>query len=208
MATIEFVTVESPDTVGAARFYAALGLGSRVRLWGMDVPSSGFRGFTLSVIASQPGNVDSLITTALEAGASQLKPAAKSLWGYGGVVRAPDGTILTVASSSKKDTAPAAAQVDDFVLQLGVEDVSASKQFYVNHGFEVSKSYGKRYVEFDTGPVKLNLNSRRALARAAGVSADGSGSHRLTIRSTAGSFTDPDGFVGEPVADDTEESRP
>lgn len=38
------------------------------------------------------------------AGATALKPAAKSLWGYGGVVQAPDGTIWTVASSSKKDT--------------------------------------------------------------------------------------------------------
>ena len=36
-----------------------------------------------------------------------LKSAAKSFWGYGGVVRAPDGTIWKVATSAKKDTGPA-----------------------------------------------------------------------------------------------------
>jgi hypothetical protein len=38
---------------------------------------------------------------------------------------------------------------------------------------------------------------RRALAKVAGVSADGTGSHRLTVASDAGPFTDPDGFVWE-----------
>ena len=33
-------------------------------------------------------------------GTTELKPARKSLWGYGGVVRSPDGTIWTVASES------------------------------------------------------------------------------------------------------------
>jgi predicted lactoylglutathione lyase len=165
-----------------------------------DVATTGFRGFTLSLIASQPANVDSLIQKALDAGATSVTPAAKSLWGYGGVVQAPDGTIWTVASSSKKDTGAASAQVDDFILQLGVEDVAASKQFYEGHGFKVSKSYGRKYVEFDTGAVKLTLNSRRAVAKAVGVPADGSGSHRLAIGSTAGSFTDPDGFVAEDAA--------
>jgi hypothetical protein len=83
------------------------------------------------------------------------------------------------------------------VLQLGVADVAASKRFYVDRGLTVTKSYGRRYVEFDTGPVKLTLNRRRALAKVAGVSPDGSGSHRLLIGSDAGPFTDPDGFVWE-----------
>lgn len=200
MVTIEFVTVEVADLAASDRFYKAFDLDGRVRVRASDAATTGFRGFTLSLIASQPANVDSLIQKALDAGATSVTPAAKSLWGYGGVVQAPDGTIWTVASSSKKDTGAASAQVDDFILQLGVEDVAASKEFYEDHGFKVSKSYGRKYVEFDTGPVKLTLNSRRAVAKAAGVPAEGGGSHRLAIGSTAGSFVDPDGFVGEDAA--------
>jgi predicted lactoylglutathione lyase len=80
---------------------------------------------------SQPATVNGLIGAALDAGATPLKPAAKSLWGCGGVVRAPDGTIWTVASSAKKDTGPATRQIDEIVLQLGVADVAASKRFYL-----------------------------------------------------------------------------
>jgi hypothetical protein len=117
--------------------------------------------------------------------------------GYGGVVQAPDGTIWTLASSTKKDTGPATRQVDDIVLQLGVAEVAASKRFYVDRGFAVTKSYGRRYVEFATpsSPIKLSLYRRRALAKVAGVAPEGTGSHRLLTGSDAGPFTDPDGFV-------------
>ncbi len=85
MATIDYVTIEVVDTTAAERFYdAAFGLGTRVRLRASEAPTTGFRGFTLSLIASQPSTVDDLIGTALDAGAVSLKPAAKSLWGYGG----------------------------------------------------------------------------------------------------------------------------
>jgi predicted lactoylglutathione lyase len=201
IATIEFVTIEVADTTAADRFYtAAFGLGTRVRLRASEAPTTGFRGFTLSLGVSQPATVDGLIGAALDAGATSLKRPAKSLWGYGGVVQSPDGTIWTVASSAKKDTGPATRQIDEIVLQLGVADVAASKRFYVDRGFAVAKSFGRRYVEFDefdTGPIKLTLLKRRALAKVAGVSADGTGSHRLTVGSEAGPFTDPDGFVCE-----------
>ena len=198
MASIEFVTIEVPDTEAAERFYTAtVGLGTQVRLRASEAPTTGFPGFTLSLVLSAPATVDGLISAAVDAGATALKPAAKSLWGYGGVVQAPDGTIVTVASSSKKDTGPATGQIDAIVLQLGVVDVAASKRFYVDRGFTVAKSYGRRYVEFDTGPVKLTLHKRRALAKVAGVSPDGTGSQRLVVGSDAGPFTDPDGFVWE-----------
>lgn len=198
MASIEFVTIEAADTPAAERFYnAAFGLGKLVRLRASEASMTGFRGFTLSLVVSQPATVDTLVNAALDAGGTSLQPAKKSLWGYGGVVQAPDGTICTVASSSKKDTGPATREIDELALQLGVADVGASKQFYVDHGFDVAKSYGRRYVEFDTGPVKLALYKRRALAKLAGVSADGAGSHRLAIGGDVGPFTDPDGFVWE-----------
>ncbi|MEO3887238.1 glyoxalase [Nonomuraea sp. B5E05] len=202
MASIECVTFEVADAAAAGQFYAtAFDLGDQVRLRSPAAPTTGFRGFTLSLIVSQPATVNALVDAAVGAGATALKPAAKSLWGYGGVVQAPDGTLWTVASSSKKDTGPATREIDEIVLQLGVADVAASRQFYVDHGFAVTKSYGRRYVEFaaPSSPVKLSLSKRRALAKAVGVAPDGTGSHRLAIGSDAGPFTDPDGFVWEAV---------
>lgn len=196
MANIEYVTIEVDDMTAGDRFYSdALGWGDRVRLQETKAPTTGFRGFTLSLVAAQPADADQIIDTALEAGATVLKPAEKSLWGYGGVVQARDGTICTVASSSKKNTGPANGHIDEFVLQLGVADVKLSKQFYVEHNFDVAQSYGRKYVQFDTGPTTLALYKRSALAKVAGVSADGTGSRRLAIHTDAEPFTDPDGFI-------------
>ncbi|MEU0287750.1 VOC family protein [Streptomyces sp. NPDC052492] len=201
MNSIDSVTLEVDDPTAAARFYSdAFGLdGDRVRVRASTEPTGGFRGFTLSLITSQPGDVDALHRAALDAGATQLKPAEKSLWGYGGVVQAPDGTVWQLATSSKKNTGPVTRTVDEIVLLIGVEDVKATKQFYVGRGLAVGKSFGGRYVEFasDPGTVKLSLYKRRALAKVAGVSADGTGSHRVVLSSPVGPFTDPDGFVWE-----------
>jgi predicted lactoylglutathione lyase len=200
MASIECVTLEVADPAAAERFYtAAFGLGTQVRLRASEAPTTGFRGFTMSLTASQPANVSGLIDAALDAGATPVKPAAKSFWGYGGVVQAPDGTIWKVATSAKKDTGPATREIDQIVLLLGVADVAASKRFYVDHGLAVAKSFGRKYVEFATpgGPLKLALYGRRALAKDAGVPPDGTGSHRITVSSDAGTFTDPDGFAWE-----------
>jgi catechol 2,3-dioxygenase-like lactoylglutathione lyase family enzyme len=202
MTSIACVILEVDDPAAAERFYGtAFGLRGQVRPRASQAPTTGFRGFTLSLVTSQPGNVDALLDAAVAAGATVLKPAAKSLWGYGGVVRAPDGTIWQLASSSKKDTGPAAREFDEVVLLLGVEDVKATKRFYVEHGLAVAKSFGGKYVEFETGPgpVKLSLYKRRGLAKVAGVSPDGTGSHRLVIGGDAGAFTDPDGFAWEAV---------
>jgi predicted lactoylglutathione lyase len=200
MASIESVILEVADPTDAGRFYAtAFGLDGQLRLRVSEAPTTGFRGFTLSLTVSQPANVNGLIGAALDAGATPLKPAAKSFWGYGGVVRAPDGTIWKVATSEKKDTGPATRQIDQIVLLLGVADMAASKRFYVDRGLAVAKSFGRKYVEFatGTGPVKLALYGRRALAKDAGVALEGTGSHRLVIGSDAGPFTDPDGFAWE-----------
>ncbi|MBT2534030.1 glyoxalase [Arthrobacter sp. ISL-48] len=199
MTSIESVTLEVPDPAAATAFYAAaFGLGPRLRVRASDTSTTGFRGFTLSLIVSQPSTVSSLIDTALEAGATPLKPVNKSIWGYGGVVQAPDGAIWKVATSAKKDTGPATRAVEKIVLLMAATDVAASKRFYVDQGLTVGKSFGK-YVEFamPSSPVKLGLYGRRALAKDAGVDPDGSGSHRLAIGSNAGPFTDPDGFTWE-----------
>jgi predicted lactoylglutathione lyase len=199
MTSIESLALDVADPAAAHRFYTtAFGLDKPLRFRSAQPPTDGFRWFTLSLTVAQPADVRALVDAALDAGATALKPVAKSLWGYGAVVQAPDGTIWKVATSAKKDTGPATRHVDQIVLLLGAEDVAASKRFYTSHGLAVAKSFG-RYVEFATesSPVKLALYGRRALAKDAGVPPEGSGSHRLAIGGDAGSFTDPDGFEWE-----------
>ncbi|TXS33151.1 glyoxalase [Streptomyces sp. gb1(2016)] len=203
MASITSVTLEMADPTAAEHFYAtAFGLGPELRVRASQEPSTGFRGFTLSLTVSQPSTVNGLIDAALDAGASAVKPATKSLWGYGGVVQAPDGTLWKIATSAKKDKGPATREIDRFVLLLGAEDVLASKRFYVGQGLTVGKSFGRKYVEFDTpsSPVTLALYGRRALAKDAGVPPEGTGSHRIALGSDIGPFTDPDGFAWEKPA--------
>ncbi|MFF5723473.1 glyoxalase [[Kitasatospora] papulosa] len=200
MASIASVTLEVADPTAAEHFYAAaFGLGPELRVRASEAPTTGFRGFTLSLTVSQPSTVDSLVDSALAAGASSVKPAKKSFWGYGGVVQAPDGALWKIATSAKKDKGPATREIDRFVLLLGAEDVLASKQFYVDRGFGVGKSFGRKYVEFDTpsSPVTLALYGRRALAKDAGVPPDGTGSHRIVLDGDNGPFSDPDGFEWE-----------
>jgi uncharacterized glyoxalase superfamily protein PhnB len=202
MTSITSITLEVADPVAAERFYTtAFGLHTQVRLQPSNADTNGFRGFTLSLLVSQPANADLLLSAALDAGATCLKPATKTFWGYGGVVQAPDGTIWKVASSSKRDDGPPTRQIDDIALLLGTADVPASKSFYERHGLTVAKSFARRYVEFDApaNSIKLALYKRAALAKDAGVPAEGSGSHRLLIDSDAGAFTDPDGFAWQTV---------
>jgi uncharacterized glyoxalase superfamily protein PhnB len=196
LARIDSITLGAADPEASARFYRdAFDLDGRVRTTMTDAATDGFRGYTVSLVASQPANVTALFDAAVAAGAAILKPLAKSLWGFGGVVQAPDGAIWNLATSTKKDSAPASRAYDHVVLLLGVEDVSASTRFYAERGLAVGKSFGS-YVDFDLpdSPIGLGLYRRRALAKSAGVSPDGYGSHRIRITGDAGMFVDPDGF--------------
>jgi predicted lactoylglutathione lyase len=199
MTSIQSVTLQVSDVQRAGAFYGAFGVDARVGLAPGDAESTGFRGFTMSLVVSGPATVDGFIGSALEAGASELKPVKRSFWGYGGVVSAPDGSIWKVATSAKKDAGPDRREVDEMVLLLGVDDIVASKRYYTEHGLTVGRSFARRYVEFESGPgqVKLALYGRRALAKDAGVSPDGSGSHRIVLGGDGGAFIDPDGFAWE-----------
>jgi catechol 2,3-dioxygenase-like lactoylglutathione lyase family enzyme len=197
LTSIDSVTLDVTDPEAARRFYAdAFGLTTQVRTRAADAATSGFRGFTLSLIVSQPSTVRALFDSAVAAGATALKPVEKSLWGVGCVVQAPDGAIWKVATSAKKDTGPATREIDSIVLLLGADDVPASKRFYTERGLVVGKSFGS-YVDFamPSSPIGLGLYKRRALAKDAGVAPEGTGSHRIRINGDAGSFTDPDGFA-------------
>ncbi|MFG3257119.1 glyoxalase [Streptomyces sp. NPDC048172] len=208
MTSLASVTLEVADTTAAERFHdTAFGLGlQEVRLRSSEAPTTGFRGFTLSITVPRPADVRSFTESAVAAGATSLKAPEKSLWGYGSVVQAPDGTIWKLATSSKKEAGPATRTIEQLVLLLGVEDVKASKQFYVGQGLAVEKSFGGKYVEFaadksgsgtGTDAFTLALYKRPGLAKIAGVPVDGTGSHRIVLGSSAGSFTDPDGFAWE-----------
>ncbi|PVE97162.1 glyoxalase [Microbacterium sp. TPD7012] len=199
---IDSVTLDVADLEAAQSFYAdTFDLGDRLRFRTSDAETSGFRGYTLSLVVSQPGNVHALVDAAVAAGASVVKPVAKSLWGVGGTVQAPDGAMWKIATSSKKDTAPPSRSVDEIILLLGAEDVVASRTFYTERGIPVAKSYGRSYVQFDTGtsPIGLGLYRHASLAKDAGVPAAGSGSHRLTVNGALGTAVDPDGFAWAPV---------
>ena len=203
MTTITSAILEVADPVAAQEFYAdAFDLGDRLGLRASDAATTGFRGFTLSLVTSQPADASMLIDAAVAGGATTLKPAAKSLCGFGGTVQAPDGTIWNIATSAKKDAAPPSRKFEFVVLLLGVEDVGASKKFYSEHGFEVGKSFGS-FVDFalPSSPIGLGLYKRRALAKSAGVPPEGTGSHRLAIVGDVGAFADPDGFAWETAQD-------
>jgi len=199
MNTIDSITLEVSDLPAAQSFYGSVfGLGERLRLRATDAATSGFRGYTLSLIVAQPANAQLLLDDAVAAGASVLKPAAKSLWGFGGTVQAPDGAVWNIATSSKKDAAPASREIENVVLLLGVADVKASKAFYVDRGVPVKRSFGS-YVDFETpeGSIGLGLYKRAALAKSAGISNEGSGAHRIAVHGSLGDTIDPDGFAWE-----------
>jgi len=93
MTSIASLTLDVPDPTAAEAFYAAFGVGAHVGVRAAQAPTTGFRGYTLSLVVSQPNIVDAFLGAALGGGAAPLKPAKKGFWGYGGVVRAPDGAI-------------------------------------------------------------------------------------------------------------------
>jgi predicted lactoylglutathione lyase len=195
--SMTFEVASTDELAATEHFYQdSFGLDARVGVRAAASTTSGFRGFAPSLILAQPADVDALYSRALESGAEVLKPVVKSLWGYGGSLRAPEGTVWQIASANKKNTGQATGEIERLVLLLGVDDVKASKRFYEGKGVTVSKSYGSKYVEFDSGAISLALYQRTKLAAQVGVDSAGTGSHRVTVNSDD-SFTDPDGFVWE-----------
>ncbi|MDA1364930.1 putative glyoxalase superfamily protein PhnB [Glycomyces algeriensis] len=202
MNAIETVTLEVEDTAAAEAFYAAafdLGEDSWLRVRPAKDASSGFRGFAISLVVAQPGTVDSFAETALAAGATAIKAPEKSLWGYGAVLRDPEGNIWKIASSQKKQTGPVTREVESVNVGIGVADVAATKQYYIDKGLKVAKAFGRKYVEFEApgDAVSLSLYSRKFAAKTSFVPQEGSGSHRIVFGSGAGTFTDADGFEWE-----------
>src|SRR5262245_25003234 len=119
MNNIDTITLQVADTQATANFYkSAFGEDLPLDFQTSEDPTSGFRGFSISLVVSQPSTVHALVDAAVAGGATTLKPAAKSFWGVGGVVRAPDGTIWKIATSAKKDTDAADRRIDEVVLLI------------------------------------------------------------------------------------------
>ncbi|MBM7517675.1 glyoxalase [Nocardioides nitrophenolicus] len=202
MNSLDTLLLEVADPAAARDFYArAFGPDLPLDVRATDAPTEGFRGFHVSLTMAQPADVDSLVASAVAAGATTIKPVTRSFWGYGGVLRAPDGAIWKVVSSSKRNKGPATREIESIVLLLGCADISATKQFYLDRGFAVARSFGRKYVEFEpgSGAVTLGLLPRKALAKDAGVPIEGGGSHRLVLVGGDTAATDPDGFAWEPA---------
>ncbi len=171
MTTINSVTLEVEDVAAAQAFYdEAFGLGPVLGLRAGQPPTSGFRAYTMSLVVSQPATVDGFLSTALEAGATEIKPVkrtsgATAAWCVRPMERSGRWRPPPSATAARRPV-----RSTSFILLLGVDDVGASKAFYVEHGVAVAKSYGRKYVQFDTGPaVTLGLYARQALAKDAGV---------------------------------------
>lgn len=89
MTTINNLTLDTPEPTAAKAFHTALGVDAHITARDADAPTTGFPGFTLSLVVSQPNIVDAYIEAALDNGGATITPAKKSLWGNGGVVQAP-----------------------------------------------------------------------------------------------------------------------
>jgi predicted lactoylglutathione lyase len=72
MSSLNSIVLEVEDTAAAEIFYKALGVGEFVEVRHSSEATSGFRGFTVSLVCSQPGNVDAFVNAALAAGGSAV----------------------------------------------------------------------------------------------------------------------------------------
>ncbi|ONK16098.1 VOC family protein [Streptomyces sp. MP131-18] len=162
--------------------------------------TSGFRGYVMSCVVSQPSEVEALLDAAVLGGADVLKPAKKGLFGgFSAVCRAPDGAIWKLSAPTKKDTGPAAEPPvpTETAALLGVAAPTASKAFYAALGMTVDRDYGDKYIDFRPAPgtCRLGLMTRKALARDAGVGGDGAGFRAVALNRRAESREEADALL-------------
>jgi hypothetical protein len=203
MASIESVTLDVADLTAANRFYTgAFGLGTQVRLRASEAPTTGFRGFTLSLTVSQPATVNGLIGAALDAGATSLKPAAKSFGATAASYEPRTGLSgrsrrrrrRTPARPPGRSTRSCSCWEPRTWPRASGSTLTAAWPWRRALAASTSSSPLRRV------PSSWALYGRRAAAKDAGVSPEGTGSHRLMVGSDAGPFTDPDGFAWEEAA--------
>ena len=67
---------------------------------GVSAEGSGFRAVSFHCIVDSREAVDELMSTALAAGAGEVKPAGGAQWGYFGYFSDPDGNLWKIAASN------------------------------------------------------------------------------------------------------------
>lgn len=97
-----FPRMESPPEIAFFTLNGTwLSLYARAALAGdatVSSEGSGFEGFTLSHNVSSEAEVESILSQAIAAGATLVKPAQKVFWGgYSGYFKDPDGHLWEVA---------------------------------------------------------------------------------------------------------------
>ena len=197
MTSIESITLEAPDPAAAGRFYtAAFGLGTQLRLRASKAPTAGFRGFTISLTVSQPATVKGPIGAALDAGATPLKPATKQFW-----AATPASCKPRTGPSGR--SRPRRRRTPDRPPGRSTRSCCwAPRTWPRANGSTPTAALPWRMpmaASSSRSPLHPMPSSWRstgdAAARDAGVSPDGTGSHRLMIGSDAGPFTGLDGFA-------------
>ena len=201
MASIQSCHPRGGRPRGRHRFYtAAFGLADQLRLRASDAPTTGFRGFTLTLTVSQPATVRGLIDSAVDAGATPLKPVAKSFWGYGGVMQSTGRDDLAGRDLGEEGhrrghredrRGRAAARRRRREARPSGSTSSAASRWRRASAASTSSSPPRRV------PSSWRSTGAAHLAKDAGVAPEGTGSHRLVLGSDGGPFTDPDGFAWE-----------
>lgn len=230
MLSLDVITLGVPDVHAAHVFYTAAfspaatdygefvdldmhgtghvglyGTGALAAEADAEPDTSGFRGYILSCIVSQPSEVEALLDAAAQNGAKVLKPAKKGLFGgFHAVYQAPDGAIWKLSAAAKKDTGPAADPPlpTEAIVILGVAEPKASAAFYAALGLTVDRDYGNKFVDFQLTPgaCRLGLMPRKELAKDAGVDADGSGFRAVVLHRRAESREEVDALLAAAVA--------
>ncbi|MEH3052545.1 MAG: VOC family protein [Patulibacter minatonensis] len=223
MPSIARITLGTPELDVAGAFYArVLGApvpteGAAIDLHGRgelasatvvdlaeraDTPPeiSGFRGFAISYLVAEPGEVDALVARTVAEGGEEMKPARQGFFGgYAAVVRTVDGSLWKIASERKKDWGkvgepPVPIEVGAL---LGVASPKASKAFFTALGLATDRGRGSRHADVGTTPgaVRLGLLPREGLAKDLGNEPWGSGFAALELTLAAASLEELDAIL-------------
>lgn len=187
---------------GRLAFYQIEALAAEV---GVSPATSGFRGYVLGSIVSQPGDVKALLQSAEDAGAAVVKPAKKQLFGeFTASYQAPDGAVWKLAASSKKDTSPVAEppKPTESAIYLGAASPKSSKAFYEALGMSAEHDYGDKFVDFHitAGNLRIGLLPRKDLAKDVGVDERGDGFAAVVLTHAAASPDEVDALLSAAAA--------
>lgn len=206
----EFVSLGLGDGSSTLALYRREALANDA---GVPEDGTGFQGFTLSYLVDSAEGVDAVLASAVRAGAEIVKPPKSALWGYGGVFTDPDGYLWKAASSSKPkrgsrrdrskaqlpEAGGATPSPREIVILLGAKDLKRTKQFYRDGlSCPIDKNYpGFVSFKLSDGSFPLALYKWDALAKDAGVAADGSGFRGFTLSYVVDSAEDVDAMLAE-----------